>query len=341
MRISIPTIPLNVSGANGATMRPTGPPTSVQIQAAAERIATFLKPKNALVLTGAGYQELMDSSPKGHAFRQRYWAGGYLGWRHVFRSDPNPTHYALAALQYLDVAPRLITQNVDGLHQRASPFSEQETSNRTLELHGTLQTVRCLRGHRMPREEFQEVLSKLNPAWKAYADELDRTEEKPRTNPDGDVDLGGVRFADFVVPECAECAAEGHPGSILKLEVIFFGESIPDKVKERSFRMVDDSDRLLLVGTTLATFSAFRLVKHALEQQKPVLLLNLGPARTDNIPEVEKIELPSREVLLETCRLLAGTLTSEDQTLSRLLTSGVVKSPDLEDQKDTVSSAAR
>ncbi|KAG8974753.1 hypothetical protein FRC05_006913 [Tulasnella sp. 425] len=193
----------------------------------------------------------------------------------------------------------------------------------------------------MPREEFQEVLSKLNPAWKAYADELDRTEEKPRTNPDGDVDLGGVRFADFVVPECAECAAEGHPGSILKLEVIFFGESIPDKVKERSFRMVDDSDRLLLVGTTLATFSAFRLVKHALEQQKPVLLLNLGPARTDNIPEVEKIELPSREVLLETCRLLAGTLTSEDQTLSRLLTSGVVKSPDLEDQKDTVSSAAR
>lgn len=67
----------------------------------------------------------------------------------------------------------------------------------------------------MPREEFQGVLSKLNPAWKAYSEELDRTEEKPRTNPDGDVDLGGVRFADFVVPECAECAAEGHPGSIV------------------------------------------------------------------------------------------------------------------------------
>ncbi|KAG9019028.1 hypothetical protein FRB90_007200 [Tulasnella sp. 427] len=157
----------------------------------------------------------------------------------------------------------------------------------------------------MPREEFQDVLSKLNPAWKAYSDELDRTGQKPRTNPDGDVDLAGVKFADFVVPECAECAAEGHPGSILKLEVIFFGESIPEKVKERSFRMVDESDRLLLVGTTLATFSAFRLVKHALEQKKPVLLLNLGPARTDNLSEVEKIELPSREVLLETCRLLA------------------------------------
>ncbi|KAG9047451.1 hypothetical protein FS837_002214 [Tulasnella sp. UAMH 9824] len=204
----------------------------------------------------------------------------------------------------------------------------------------------------MLREEFQDVLSKLNPAWKAYSDELDRTGQKPRTNPDGDVDLEGVRFADFVVPECAECAAEGHPGSILKLEVIFFGESIPDKVKERSFSMVDESDRLLLVGTTLATFSAFspyrraeipsgRLVKHALEQNKPVLLLNLGPARTDNIPQVEKIELPSREVLLEACRLLAGSRVSEDQTLSRLLTSGVVKPPDMEDQKDTVSSAAR
>ncbi|KAG8919224.1 hypothetical protein FRC01_001402 [Tulasnella sp. 417] len=193
----------------------------------------------------------------------------------------------------------------------------------------------------MPREEFQDVLSNLNPAWKAYSDELDRTGQKPRTNPDGDVDLGGVKFADFVVPECPECAAEGHPGSILKLEVIFFGESIPEKVKERSFRMVDESDRLLLVGTTLATFSAFRLVKHALEQNKPVLLLNLGPARTDNLPQVEKIELPSREVLLEACRLLAGSRASEDQTLSRLLTSGEVQPPDLEDRQDSVSSAPR
>jgi NAD-dependent deacetylase sirtuin 4 len=43
-----------------------------------------------------------------------------------------------------------------------------------------------------------------------------------------------------------------------KPEVVFFGESIASAVKERSFADIDASDRLLVVGTTLATYSAFR-----------------------------------------------------------------------------------
>jgi len=92
--------------------------------------------------------------------------------------------------------------------------------------------------------------------------------------------------------------------------------------------MVEEADRLLLVGTTLATYSAFRLVKLALEQQKPVLVINLGPTRADGTKEVEKIELPAKDVLLGTCHLLAGPRLSQDETLKRLLSSGVVTSPD-------------
>lgn len=63
---------------------------------------------------------------------------GSPGYPPVRDAIPNPTHFSLAALQYLDYAPRLITQNVDGLHIKASPFPPIETRKRILELHGSL-----------------------------------------------------------------------------------------------------------------------------------------------------------------------------------------------------------
>ena len=50
-----------------------------------------------------------------------------------------------------------------------------------------LQRVHCQYGHAFDREEFQNMLSENNPEWKEFADELERTGQKPRTNPDGDV----------------------------------------------------------------------------------------------------------------------------------------------------------
>lgn len=65
---------------------------------------------------------------------------------------------------------------------------------------------------------------------------------------------------------------------------------------------IDACDRVFLVGTTLATFSAFRLLKHALELRKPVLMLNVGPTRADGLPGIEKIELASGGVLRDVVR---------------------------------------
>jgi hypothetical protein len=50
-----------------------------------------------------------------------------------------------------------------------------------------VQKVHCDRGHIMDRNGFQEKISLSNPQWKAFAEELERTGQKPRTNPDGDV----------------------------------------------------------------------------------------------------------------------------------------------------------
>lgn len=57
-------------------------------------------------------------------------------WRTAAAAAPNPAHAALARLAALFPSYRLVTQNVDGLHQRAG-------SREVVELHGTLHAARC------------------------------------------------------------------------------------------------------------------------------------------------------------------------------------------------------
>ncbi|KIJ20965.1 hypothetical protein PAXINDRAFT_106842 [Paxillus involutus ATCC 200175] len=351
MRVSVPTIPHVVTSASTKTISPG---------AAIERIATFLTSGNVALLTGAGvsvdsgirayrgkdgrymnpnykcYHELVGDNPRGHAFRQRYWLRSYLGYPPVRDTQPNTTHYALASLQHTGHISRLVTQNVDGLHRKAIVhlWDDIRIEERILELHGALHRVHCKFGHVTSRDTFQDRLSTSNPRWKAFIDGLEATGKKPRTNPDGDVELEGVSYEDFIVPECPECMLEGRHNSNQKPEVIFFGESIPKAMKERSFRDVEQSDKLFLVGTTLATFSAYRLIKHALKLKKPVLLLNMGPTRADDLPGVEKIEISTSHVMRDTVRAVLGSRAYTDPVIINLLNNGIHKPP-FDDRTDS------
>lgn len=62
----------------------------------------------------------------------------WYNWRRdlVAKAEPNPAHYALAALATQVPRVTLITQNVDGLHQRAG-------SQDVIEFHGNLFDDRC------------------------------------------------------------------------------------------------------------------------------------------------------------------------------------------------------
>ncbi|QRV88318.1 NAD-dependent histone deacetylase SIR2 [Ceratobasidium sp. AG-Ba] len=274
--------------------------------------------------------------------RQRYWSRSYLGYPPVRDAQPNPTHYAIAALQMTNHVPRLITQNVDGLHHKAVPPEARfSVKDRILELHGTLHAVHCRRKHKIDRTVFQDQLSELNPSWKEFMDEMTRTGTEPRTNPDGDVDIRGVDFSNFVLPVCETCLEDGIHDDILKPEVIFFGESIAEEVKQQSFQDVESSDRVLFIGTTLATYSAFRLLKHATELQKPVMLLNIGPTRADDVPGVGKIEAASSGVLRGAVRALVKGRRREKEleVVERLLVSGTIKPPP-DDNEDRAPRAA-
>jgi NAD-dependent SIR2 family protein deacetylase len=219
------------------------------------------------------YQEFVS----GPAAQQRYWARSHLGWGRMRRADPNDGHRALAA-----IGPELlITQNVDGLHERAG-------TPRLVALHGRIADVICL-GCRQTsaRAALQARLATLNPGFaERYADVAVR--------PDGDVDLDET--AGFVVPGCESC------GGVLKPDVVFFGENVPATRVERCYAAVDALDgaggALLVAGSSLTVMSGLRFVRRAAKAGVPVVIVNRGWTRGDELATC-KVEAGCSEFLAD------------------------------------------
>ena len=83
--------------------------------------------------------------------REKYWQFSVSFWPQLSRAEPNPGHYAIAQLYSMGKLDCVITQNIDGLHQKAGLPDEA-----VIELHGTAWWVLCLDcGSRYPREAIQ------------------------------------------------------------------------------------------------------------------------------------------------------------------------------------------
>src|SRR5215469_13764851 len=71
------------------------------------------------------------------AVRQRSWQARLSN--PAWTAQPNAAHLALARLAASPIQTTVITQNIDGLHQRAGLAAD-----RVLELHGTMYSVVCV-----------------------------------------------------------------------------------------------------------------------------------------------------------------------------------------------------
>ncbi len=198
----------------------------------------------------------------GAAAQRRYWARSHLGWSRMRRAEPNAGHRAVASLG----AELVITQNVDGLHEAVG-------TPQLMALHGRIADVVCLacRGT-TSRAQLQERLADLNPGW------VER-HAAAATRPDGDVDLDDTDT--FVVPACSDC------GGALKPDVVFFGENVPVVRVERCYAAVEalaDADGVLLVaGSSLTVMSGLRFVRRAAKLGTPVVIVNRGVTRGDEL----------------------------------------------------------
>ncbi|KAI1429295.1 silencing information regulator [Xylaria sp. FL1777] len=253
------------------------------------------------------YHEFLNN----HEARKRYWARSFIGWSTLHKAKPNASHFAIKNLSDLGIVQSVITQNVDSFHSQAHPDLQ------TTELHGHLRSCVCTSCHQeLPRDDFQNELARLNPAWDAFLQKLlasgaldtqNLDEQRARgmkTNPDGDVDLPGAPYMTFRYPACPRCLANPPPtengtcatvevdsdgawdptstAGILKPAVVMFGENIHRSIKAAAEKMINDADRLLVLGTSLATYSAWRLAKRALDQNKPIAIVNLGGVRGED-----------------------------------------------------------
>jgi NAD-dependent SIR2 family protein deacetylase len=216
--------------------------------------------------------------------RQRYWAGSLRGWPRVRDARPNPAHAALARLEAHGVVRGVVTQNVDGLHQRAG-------SRRVVDLHGRLDVVECLEcGARVGREDLQGLLLAWNPAFAKRARTTRAGEGVDgEVRPDGDTPVARSPET-FRVPDCPECSGVLKPG------VVFFGESVPRTRVKAVEATLDESDALLVVGSSLMVWSGYRFVRRARERGLPVAAVNLGRTRADDELAL-KIEANCAEVL--------------------------------------------
>ena len=230
------------------------------------------------------YRDFVGSA----ANRRRYWARSMVGWRRIAEARPNAAHRALARLERAGRVHPVITQNVDGLHQKAG-------SRRVIDLHGRLDRVECLECRMLfGRSDFQKELHRLNPGWLDAAPSADAP-----AAPDGDALLEPDSYDGFRVPHCPCCAGD------LKPWVVFFGERVPKGRTARAFAAVDEADALLVVGSSLMVWSGYRFARRAAERGTPLALLNLGATRADGEATL-KIEAPCGEALEAVAETLLG-----------------------------------
>lgn len=221
--------------------------------------------------------------------RRRYWARSYAGWRKFNEAKPSPAHTALASLEKADRISFMITQNVDRLHHRAG--------SSPLELHGTVYIVSCLDcGFSFPRELFQDQLNSLNPEWAAAIESLayDSNSDKSfgmKQRPDGDIEIDEKFWEeDFHIPTCSKC------NGVLKPDVVFFGDNVPKDRASMAMEAAKGCDAFLVLGSSVMTMSAFRLVRAAHEAGAATAIINIGTTRADDFADL-KINARLGEIL--------------------------------------------
>lgn len=155
----------------------------------------------------------------------------------VWRARPTVAHEALVDLERAGLLGVVLTQNFDGLHQRAGQDPE-----RVVELHGTLATTSCL---------------DCGAQW--------RTDEV----------LG--RLADEPDPHHVAC------GGLLKPDVVYFGEMLPDGALERATRAAREADVFVTIGTTLRVQPVASLAWLAVDAGAELVVVNDQPTAYDHL----------------------------------------------------------
>ncbi|KAJ6470214.1 putative SIR2 family histone deacetylase [Mycena vitilis] len=170
----------------------------------------------------------------------------------ALRAKPNNAHIALAELAKKKPRFLAISQNIDGLCQRAGhPPENIET------VHGSLFSNRCTECPYIEHDNFKDPLV---PAF-ALPDSVDAADAR--------FPLKTIAAADL--PRCPACSA------LLRPDVVWFGESLPAAALERVDTWMDDGaiELLLVVGTSALVYPAAGYVHAARLRGARIAVFNM------------------------------------------------------------------
>jgi NAD-dependent deacetylase len=153
--------------------------------------------------------------------------------KNIFAAQPNLGHKAIAELEkYVKVV--ILTQNIDGLHQKAG-------SSEVLELHGSIVKIKC-----------------------SVCD-----------------------FKDEIVTEFSEIPPLCKCGNILRPDVVWFGESLPQEVWQKAMILASQCDLMIIAGTSLVVSPANTLPIYA--KQNNAMLIEVNPENTEMSSEMDLV----------------------------------------------------
>ena len=161
----------------------------------------------------------------------------WYGWRRelVARCLPNAAHVAIARVAAERPSTAVVTQNVDGLHQRAAAAAAPG-ARPVLALHGTLFGARCTR---WPQCDARGPL-------------------------EGTVDAS----TRDTLPHCPRC------GALLRPDVVWFGESLDPAELEAAFAAAGRADACLVIGTSAVVQPAASVAAAAARAGAPLIEVN-------------------------------------------------------------------
>jgi NAD-dependent deacetylase len=161
---------------------------------------------------------------------------------------PNPAHHAFARLEGAGRSPGVVTQNIDGLHQRAG-------SRNVVELHGTAREVMCIG---LPVDGEVDGCGWRAPYTWAF-ERLDAGDDDPR---------------------CPRC------DSLVKSATVSFGQLLFPGAVERATELVRSADLLLVAGSSLQVYPAAALPMAAVEAGARLVVVNDEPTPFDGLADL-------------------------------------------------------
>ncbi|KAK2829917.1 hypothetical protein FQN49_007128 [Arthroderma sp. PD_2] len=186
-------------------------------------------------------------------------------------AHPNKGHYALAALARKIPEFWTLTQNVDGLSERADHPEAQ-----LHRLHGSLFTVKCSSEYcnYSRNNDYQDPL-RITPAKKPPKLSTQPWMKKSSDAKDLDISDASVpipHLSEGDLPHCPQCGT-----ALLRPGVVWFGEILPEDTLDSVERFLNEGpvDLVLVIGTSAQVFPAAGYVEQGKKRGARVAVINM------------------------------------------------------------------